>query len=157
LSESHHICELASKPPNRWAFRDVTKESSDPPAAPGSALASANYSDDEIRVYYLAVWNHICELTIKADCSWSSLDVSKESNAPPAAPGSTLTSDKYSSVGILVYYLTGDQCIVELATTANGWRSLDVTKESGSPPAAPGRTLKLMNYKKDKKGPKPPS
>jgi hypothetical protein len=155
LSENQRIVELASKPDKSWSFRDVTKASNAPPAAPGSVLASAKYSDGEMRVYYLADWNHIYELASKPDKSWSFRDVTKASNAPPVAPGSMLTSINYNSGEILVYYLTDDQCIVELASKSDrSWSSLDVTKDRSAPPAAAGSTLKLVDYIYTKKAPK---
>jgi hypothetical protein len=158
LSENQRIVELVSKtkPDNSysWAFRDVTKDSNAPPAAPGSALASAKYSDGEMRVYYLVDWNHIYELASKAD-SWSFRDVTKDSNAPPGAPGSMLTSANYNGGEILVYYLTDDQCIVELASKSDrSWSFLDVTKDRSAPPAAAGSTLKVVDYTYSSKGPK---
>jgi hypothetical protein len=158
LSENQRIVELVSKtkPDNSysWSFRDITKDSNAPPAAPGSALASAKYSDGEMRVYYLVDWNHIYELASKAD-SWSFRDITKDSNAPPAAPGSMLTSANYNGGEILVYYLTDDQCIIELASKSDrSWSSMDVTKDRSAPPAAAGSTLKLVDYTYASKGPK---
>ena len=161
LSENQRIVELVSKtkPDNSysWSFREVTKDSGAPPAAHGSDLASAKYSDGKMRVYYLVDWNHIYELASKPDKSWAFMDVTKASNAPHVAPGSMLTSANYNSNEILVYYKTDDQCIVELASKSDrSWSYMDVTKDRSAPPAAAGSTLKLVDYIYTSKGPKPP-
>ena len=146
LSPDGHIQQLAWA---GWQATDITASSGTVPAAPGSSLTSFTVTvkdhvtgKDEppaYSVYYVSPDGHVRELS--GGPTWASADLSAAGGqAPPAAPGSSLTALVLLGSYLRIYYLSSDGHVQELAA-GNGWHVTDISAGSGAVAAVPGSSL----------------
>lgn len=143
FSADGHAHELYFRLGGRvWAQNDLTASTGGPPALPGSALTSwldARYQ----HVAYLSADGHVHELYLRlGGRAWAQNDLNVSTSAPPALPGSALTSWVDIKYQHLVYF-SADGHLRELSFPLSGgrWTASDLTRATGAPAPLPGSAL----------------
>lgn len=98
---------------------------------------------DSPHVYYLGADNHVHELAFDGSL-WNHKDLTAETTAPVAAPGSALLSFGVNAGSVdhaRVYYLTGDNLLYELKWNGSTWSATNLTNTTSAPSVAPGTAL----------------
>src|SRR5690606_31229442 len=135
LAADNHVHELGWYN-NRWNHRDLTADAGAIPAVSGSPLSVITISNDDPRVYYLGVDQHVHELAWKSLTHvWYHTDVSAAGGGLLVDPDSKLGTTTVNSQP-LVYYMTADKHIHELKWSDDGWIDEDILANVGESQAA---------------------
>jgi GH25 family lysozyme M1 (1,4-beta-N-acetylmuramidase) len=143
LSADDHVRELYARlSGTRWAGNDLTTLARAPAAFPESGLSSwvdAKYQ----HVAYVTADGHVRELYFRlSGGSWAQNDLTRLAGAPPAVPGSALTSwmdAKYQHIA----YVSTNGHVHELYFRLSGgrWAENDLTTLARAPAAYPESEL----------------
>jgi hypothetical protein len=145
LRGSLHVHELVFNPGAGWSHHDLTAESAGAPSAtPGSPLDGYTTEfNQQQHVNFIGLDNHVHELVFNPGGGWSHHDLTAESGAPLATPGSPL--DGYVTPFNQqqhVNFVGLDNHVHELVfNPGSGWSHHDLTAESGAPSALQGTHL----------------
>lgn len=133
LGSDQHVHQLWYN--GNWNTNDLTVSAGAPLALPGSALSDEfNPISNTQHVTYLDIDQHVHVLYFTG--TWQHVDVSAQSGAPVALPGTPLVStfDRLSNA-MEIEYLGTDQHVHQLFYTGTVWTTNDLTSQTGAPPA----------------------
>jgi hypothetical protein len=136
LDAGHHVNELAFA--NGWQPPlDITAKTGAAAAAAGSDIACFGVGGQQSRVYYQDSKNLLNEMAYdqnKKQFAHNALGVA-------AAPGSRLACFGHNGTDSRVYYLDSNNHVMELPYINGFQKPIDITKQTGAPPAAKGSDL----------------
>jgi hypothetical protein len=117
-----------------WHPRNVGAETGAEPIANFRAMTAFTASGADSRVYYLDSASDVRELAF-FNGGWHTRDVTADTGAEPAVPGSALAGFTAGGADSRVYYLDFANHVRELAFFNGGWHTRDVSADTGAKPA----------------------
>ena len=139
--------------PTDWCWGNVSGTSSNyaPPADPGSPLSSLVDNTGRRHVYYFGSGGLLFELYNQCgptDWCWGNVSVTSSNYAPPADPGSPLSSLVDNTGRRHVYYFGSGGLLFELYNQCGPtdwcWGNVSGTSSNYAPPADPGSPLSSL-------------
>jgi hypothetical protein len=134
-----HVHELFVSVGGSWDHADLTQTTGAPLPDFASVYACFGWKAGATKqIVYLTEDGHIHELSVPVGGSWSHVDLTQTTGAPPLQPDTAFTGYEWKAGDSKqVVYRTEDGHIHELFLSVGGsWSHADLTQVTGAPPAS---------------------